>query len=113
MQLSELIIGVCLPGAPRVTDDEQMALLAEIPHWTPTIINGMQQLQRQYKFKNFREALEFTNRLASLAEAADHHPAILTEWGSVTVNWWTHTISGLHHNDFIMAAKTDQLFNSG
>ena len=71
--------------------------------------DGVTQLQRQYKFKSFKSALEFTNKLGAIAELEDHHPAILTEWGSVTVTWWTHTINGLHHNDFIMAAKTDHL----
>ncbi|MCO4838402.1 MAG: 4a-hydroxytetrahydrobiopterin dehydratase, partial [Oceanospirillaceae bacterium] len=52
----------------------------------------------------------FTNALGDISEAQDHHPAILTQWGKVTVNWWTHTVKGLHKNDFIMAAKTDTLF---
>ena len=67
------------------------------------------QLQRVYSFKNFKLALAFSNQVGDLAEAVFHHPSILTEWGKVTVTWWTHTIHGLHHNDFIMAAKTDTL----
>ncbi len=63
-----------------------------------------------FKFKNFVQSLEFTNQVGALAEAEGHHPALLTEWGRVTVTWWTHKIKGLHRNDFIMAAKTDQLF---
>jgi 4a-hydroxytetrahydrobiopterin dehydratase len=55
------------------------------------------------------QALDFTNKVGGLAEEEDHHPAILTEYGKVTVVWWTHAIKGLHRNDFIMAAKTDQL----
>jgi len=55
------------------------------------------------------DALAFTNRVGALAEAEGHHPALLTEWGRVTVTWWTHKIRGLHRNDFIMAAKTDAL----
>ena len=62
------------------------------------------------KYKNFDEALTFTNKVGQLAEAEGHHPSILTEWGKVTVTWWTHKIKGLHRNDFIMAAKTDQLY---
>jgi len=53
--------------------------------------------------------MDFTNQVAKIANDEDHHPAILTEWGKVTVTWWTHKIRGLHLNDFIMAAKTDQL----
>jgi 4a-hydroxytetrahydrobiopterin dehydratase len=66
-------------------------------------------LVRTFRFPNFREALAFTDRVGALAEAEGHHPALLTEWGTVTVFWWTHKIHGLHRNDFIMAAKTDAL----
>ena len=62
------------------------------------------------KFKNFVQALAFTHRVGELAEEQDHHPALLTEWGKVTVTWWTHAVKGLHRNDFIMAAKTDELY---
>jgi 4a-hydroxytetrahydrobiopterin dehydratase len=54
--------------------------------------------------------MAFTVRVGALAEFESHHPAILTEWGRVTVTWWTHAIRGLHRNDFIMAAKTDAIF---
>ena len=60
--------------------------------------------------EDFAEALEFTNDVGAIAEEEGHHPAILTEWGRVTVTWWTHKIRGLHRNDFIMAAKTDQIY---
>jgi pterin-4a-carbinolamine dehydratase len=70
-------------------------------------------LQRVFKFKNFAQALDFTNKVGDLAEAEDHHPALTTEWGKVTINWWTHKIRGLHRNDFIMAAKTDGLYSPG
>ena len=62
--------------------------------------------------KDFAQALELTNRIGALAEAEKHHPAILTEWGKVTVSWWTHKIRGLHRNDVIMAAKTDDAARS-
>jgi len=62
-----------------------------------------------FRFSNFAEALSFTNRVGDLAEAEGHHPAILTEWGQVTVTLWTHAIRGLHRNDFIVAAKIDSL----
>jgi 4a-hydroxytetrahydrobiopterin dehydratase len=74
--------------------------------------NGIPQLERVYKFKSFIEALAFTNRVGEFAEAEGHHPAILVEWGRVTVTWWTHKIKGLHRNDFVMAARTDQLYTS-
>lgn len=69
----------------------------------------MRVLRRVYKFRDFAQALSFTNKVGALAEAQGHHPALLTEWGKVTVMWWTHKIGGLHKNDFIMAAKTDKL----
>ena len=109
MNMSQLKCTVCHTGTAPVTDAEQGILMQEIPHWTPILVDGVKQLQRLYKFKDFKRALEFTNRLGAIAELDDHHPAILTQWGSVTVTWWTHTIDGLHHNDFIMAAKTDHL----
>ena len=67
-------------------------------------------LERAFAFPNFVDALAFTNKVSALAESESHHPALLTEWGKVTVTWWTHKIGGLHRNDFIMAAKTDQLY---
>ena len=67
------------------------------------------RLERIFRFSNFAEALSFTNRVGDLAEAEGHHPAILTEWGQVTVTLWTHAIRGLHRNDFIVAAKIDSL----
>ena len=101
---------VCRADSPRVTKAEIAELRRQVPGWQLLDRNGLPQLEQAYKFKNFVEALAFTNQLGELAEAEGHHPAILTEWGRVTVTWWTHTIKGLHRNDFIMAAKTDQLY---
>ena len=70
---------------------------------------GIERVERVFTFNNFADALSFTNRVGALAEAEGHHPAILTEWGRVTVTLWTHKIRGLHRNDFIMAAKVDSL----
>jgi 4a-hydroxytetrahydrobiopterin dehydratase len=77
--------------------------------WQITEVSGIERLEKSFPFKNFAQALHFTNQVGAVAEQANHHPAILTEWGRVTVSWWTHKIAGLHVNDFIMAAKTDQL----
>ena len=71
---------------------------------------GVRRLQREFDFKNFPEALAFTNRVGELAEEEGHHPLLKTEWGKVTVQWWTHAIGGLHRNDFIMAAKTSDAY---
>ena len=107
--LAEQKCEACQAGAPKVSDDELKALMAEIPDWAPVARDGVLQLERVYKFKNFKQAWAFANKVAELAEAEFHHPGILLEWGKVTVTWWTHAIGGLHKNDFIMAAKTDQL----
>lgn len=99
----------CRADAPKVSDEELAELMAQIPDWTPVVDDGVMQLQRVYKFKNFRLALAFTNRVGAMAEAEGHHPGLLTEWGKVTVTWWTHAINGLHINDFVCAAKTDEV----
>jgi len=100
----------CRSDAPRVTAAEVAAFQPQVPEWRLQERDGIPQLERVYHFRNFVEALAFTNRVGELAEAEGHHPAILTEWGKVTVAWWTHKIKGLHRNDFIMAARTDQLY---
>ena len=66
-------------------------------------------MEKVFTFPDYAGALAFTQRVGALAEIEDHHPALLTEWGKVKVTWWTHAIGGLHRNDFICAAKTDQL----
>ncbi len=71
---------------------------------------GIDRLERVFKFQNFAKALAFTDKVGKIAEEEGHHPAILTEWGRVTVTWWTHKIKGLHRNDFIMAAKTGRVY---
>jgi len=99
----------CHKDAPSVPETGQQALLQEIPDWQRIDVDGVQRLQRVFRMKGWRPAVDFTTRVAAIADAEDHHPAILTEWGKVTVTWWTHAIRGLHRNDFIMAAKTDEV----
>lgn len=103
----------CQAGAPAVPPEDRSDLLKEIPDWQLIDEGTVPKLQRTFKFKNFVQALEFTNMVGQCAEQEDHHPALLTEWGKVTVTWWTHKIKNLHRNDFIMAAKCDKLFNGG
>lgn len=100
----------CRSGAPTATKDEIESFMLQIPEWSIKEVDGVNQLERQYTFDDFVEALKFTNKIGELAESEGHHPAILTEWGKVKVSWWTHKINGLHMNDFIMAAKSDLLF---
>jgi 4a-hydroxytetrahydrobiopterin dehydratase len=99
----------CRRESPTVTEAEISELKPQIPEWTFLEREGINRLERVYRFANFAEALDFTNRIGALAEEEGHHPAILTEWGRVTVTLWTHKIRGLHRNDFIMAAKIDSL----
>ena len=99
----------CRGGEPTVTDAEIAEYRPQIAEWQTIEVDGIKRLQRVFKLKNFIEAVAFTNKIAMVAEKEDHHPLIITEWGKVTVQWWTHKIKGLHKNDFIMAAKTDEL----
>jgi 4a-hydroxytetrahydrobiopterin dehydratase len=99
----------CRRDSPRATEAEIGELKPQIPEWTLLEREGIERLERVYRFANFAEALRFTNHVGALAEEEGHHPAILTEWGRVTVTLWTHKIRGLHRNDFIMAAKVDSL----
>jgi len=110
-KLTEMKCEACQAGAPSVSDEELKELIKEIPDWAPKSVDGVMQLERVYKFKNFKLAWAFADKVAQMAEDEFHHPAILLEWGKVTITWWTHAISGLHKNDFIMAAKTDQLLD--
>ncbi len=99
----------CRADAPRATDEEIAELKLQVPDWQIVERDGIPRLERAFRLKNFVQALDLTNKIGALAESEGHHPAILTQWGSVTVTWWTHKIRGLHRNDFIMAAKTDRL----
>ncbi len=103
----------CRADSPRVTEGEIAELKPQIPDWVIVEGDGEPHLERTFKFKDFAQALAFTDRVGRLAEAENHHPALLTEWGKVTVSWWTHKIRGLHRNDFVMAAKTDELYAAG
>ena len=79
--------------------------------WLCTL-HGIPQLEMTFKFANFIAAMAFANRITEIAEANDHHPALLIEYGSVKVSWWSHSIRGLHLNDFVLAAKTDKAYIS-
>ena len=100
----------CRGTEPTLTEDQIAELRPQVSEWQVKEVGGMKRLERVFKFKNFAQALEFTNKVGAIAEEEDHHPLIITEWGKVTINWWTHVIKGLHKNDFIMAAKTDEIY---
>lgn len=110
MKLNTIQCEACRAGAPAVSDESAAAYMEQIPEWSIVEESGVKRLKRVFEFKNFAEALAFTNQVGALAEEAGHHPDLLTQWGKVTVQWWTHKIGGLHLNDFVMAAKTDTLY---
>jgi 4a-hydroxytetrahydrobiopterin dehydratase len=110
-ELSQLRCVSLRGGEPALANGEIYRLQPQIPEWQVKEVGGEQRLERVFKFKDFAQALQFTDKIGAIAEQEDHHPLIVTEWGKVTVDWWTHKISGLHKNDFIMAAKTDDLYS--
>ncbi|HZM20306.1 MAG TPA: 4a-hydroxytetrahydrobiopterin dehydratase [Anaerolineales bacterium] len=109
-KLSQQKCVACRGGEPMLTEAEIDDLHPQVAEWQVKEVDGIKRLERVFKFKNFAQALEFTNKIGAIAEEEDHHPLIITEWGRVTIQWWTHAVKGLHKNDFIMAAKTDELY---
>ena len=110
MSLDEMKCVPCRGGMPTLTNSEIDQYYKQLQSWSVVEKGGVKRLEKSFKFNDFAEALAFTNKVGEIAEEQGHHPDILTEWGRVTVSWWTHKINGLHKNDFIMAAKTDALF---
>jgi len=111
--MNELALQHCSPikaDTSMLKESEVTQLIKKLGGWSTSEKGGELRLEKTFTFKDFNQAVAFTNLVAQEAEKEDHHPAILTEWGKVTITWWTHKIHGLHQNDFIMAAKTDQLF---
>ena len=107
MELKNAACEACGAGAIPVSEQQVEEWMSQLPAWDIVIDQGVKKLRREFLFPDFVAALAFTNRVGDLAEQFDHHPALLTEWGKVTVSWWTHSLGGLHRNDFILAAKTD------
>ncbi len=80
-----------------------------VPEWRLTD-DGIMRLDRTFQFSNFGDAIAFADKVGVQAETEGHHPRLIVEWGRVNVAWWTHKIRGLHRNDFIMSAKTDEIY---
>lgn len=110
-ELSQQKCVACSGDSSKLSDQEIKEYQTQVPNWQITELDGEKRLERLYKFPNFMNALAFTQKVGEEAENQGHHPALLTEWGKVTVTWWTHDIGGLHQNDFVMAAKTDKIAN--
>ena len=98
----------CRIDAPIVSDNEASMLIKEIEGWD-LINDGIKKLKKEFSFSNYSDSVDFSNKVADMADKEDHHPQIILEWGKVTVIWWSHKIKGLHKNDFICAAKTNNL----
>jgi 4a-hydroxytetrahydrobiopterin dehydratase len=108
--MSDLAKGKCLPcteGTAPLTKEEIVPLQKELSDtWH---VEDEKKLVRKYRFKNFKEALDFTVKVGNLAEEEGHHPDIMLGWGRVTITLMTHKIKGLSKSDFVLAAKIDQL----
>ena len=103
----------CVPLEKNVSplpETEQIRLREQIPDWRIEPYEGIPALQRVFPMPDYRKALDFVRKVGELAEEEDHHPVMTIEWGAVAVRWSTHSINNLHRNDFIMAAKTDELY---
>ncbi len=100
----------CKGGVPPLKGEELARMTRELGgDWQ---VIHEHHLEKEYKFKNFREALEFTNRVGELAESQGHHPDIYLAWGQVKLVIWTHKVDGLTESDFVLAAKADKLLHS-
>ena len=107
LALAEKSCTPCRGGVPPLTQEEASSYHAQAPAWE--LREGARRIERTYRFRNFREAFAFVERVAGLAEAEGHHPEIAFGWGYATVSLHTKKIKGLHENDFIMAAKLDRI----
>lgn len=110
---AELKCTVCQSGDIPLDREEIAHYHDSVPDWQVVNEDGVDKLKRIYKFKEYASALKFAHAVAEAADAEGHHPIITLERDRVAVVWWTHMIGGLHRNDFIMAARSDGLFNEG
>lgn len=110
MELKSQSCVPCSGKLPPAANEEIAKMQQQIPQWQVKENQGTKYIERTYSFPDFKEAIAYTDAVGEIAEAEGHHPLLTTEWGKVTVAWWTHAINGLHQNDFVMAAKCDSLF---
>ncbi len=110
LSLAGLTCETCGKDSPNVSVGEVREYLQQLPGWNVLEDSGVNKLTRSFEFCSYANSLVFVNDVAALAEKANHHPFMHFEFRCVRVHWWTHAIGGLHLNDFIMAAKTDELF---
>jgi 4a-hydroxytetrahydrobiopterin dehydratase len=100
----------CAGGVEPLKGPDLIELISQLDNGWKIVEEN--HLEKQYKFKNFSQALDFVNKVGELAEKLQHHPDIYLAWGKVKLMLWTHKIKGLHENDFIFAAKADKLYTA-
>jgi 4a-hydroxytetrahydrobiopterin dehydratase len=106
-ELSEKRCVPCRGGVPALGEEEAGRLISRVPGWA--LEEGAKGIRREFRFRNFAEAMRFALQVGELAETEGHHPDLSLGWGYCTVRFRTHSIKGLHENDFIMAAKVGRL----
>lgn len=94
----------------KLSDGDVDKKIRELPGWDVVEVDGEKRLERVFTFSDFIAAMAFSVKVGTVAEKADHHPAVLTEWGKVTVSWWSHSLGGLSEKDFEMAGRTSGLY---
>jgi len=105
--LADRPLETCNKNSSALSDSDIQSLLNELKGWKVDSNSDLEQIFKIYTFRDFVTAQVFANVIADLAEQENHHPRICLEWGKVTLSWWTHSVSGLFINDFIMAARCD------
>jgi 4a-hydroxytetrahydrobiopterin dehydratase len=105
MDLTQKKCKPCEGGVPAMSEEQANELLKQVPSWK---IKDW-RVQKEFKFKNFIEAMEFVNKVADIAEQEQHHPDISISYSKVSIKTWTHAINGLSENDFIIVAKIDEI----
>ena len=106
--LASLTCVPCRGGVPPLGGEKIKLMLEVVPGWSKSK-GEIDKIEKTFKFRNFTEAMDFVNKVAEVAEEQGHHPDIFIQWNKVTLTLWTHAIKGLFDNDFILAAKIDEL----
>jgi 4a-hydroxytetrahydrobiopterin dehydratase len=107
MNLSEKHCVECKAGTLPLPPEKAQAMLKDVPGWDMS--DDGKWLLKTYKFKNFVQALAFTNKVGEVAEQENHHPDFGLGWGYVNIRLQTHAVGGLHENDFVLAAKIEKI----
>ena len=108
-KLNQMKCEACDGSGKPLSPNEIQTFMQEVCEWSLIENSGTQKLRRVFNTKNYEKSISFVNAIAQLAESVNHHPLLIVEYSTVTVEWWSHNINGLHKNDFIMAAKTSDL----